>query len=199
MTEELRQNHLRDAELDTDSVIDPFGRRDDTRGLELDGPHDIVPLLREATKVAADLLGRGGRPPTALHVRAGSVSIDLSWREPAPRTHAPVAPAVPDAVAPVPGPSADPAGHVVSAPTVGVFYRSASPGAEPFVTEGATVTAGQQIGIVEAMKLMIPVECDRGGTVREILVGDGEPVEFGTPLLTVDPAGPSRPGSSGAA
>lgn len=185
MTEELRQNHLRNAELDTDSVIDPFTRRDDTGGLELDGRHDIVPLLREATKVAADLLGRSGRPPTALHVRAGSVSIDLSWREPAPPTHAPVAPA---AVAPVPEPPAVPVGHVVSAPTVGVFYRSASPGAEPFVTEGATVTAGQQIGIVEAMKLMIPVECDRGGTVREILVGDGEPVEFGTPLLTVDPA-----------
>ncbi|WP_020634131.1 acetyl-CoA carboxylase biotin carboxyl carrier protein [Amycolatopsis alba] len=185
MTEELRHDYLHNAELDTGSVIDPFTRRDDA-----DGPRDIVPLLREATKVATDLLERGGRPPTALHVRAGSVSIDLSWREPASQARTPVAPAEP--AESVPEPAAAPAGHVVPAPTVGVFYRSASPGAEPFVTEGAPVTAGQQIGIVEAMKLMIPVETDRAGTVGEILVGDGEPVEFGTPLLTLEP------GSSGA-
>ncbi|OXM44036.1 acetyl-CoA carboxylase biotin carboxyl carrier protein subunit, partial [Amycolatopsis alba DSM 44262] len=57
MTEELRHDYLHNAELDTGSVIDPFTRRDDA-----DGPRDIVPLLREATKVATDLLERGGRP-----------------------------------------------------------------------------------------------------------------------------------------
>lgn len=79
---------------------------------------------------------------------------------------------------------------VVPAHTVGVFYHAPEPGADPFVRPGDAVVAGQQVGIIEAMKLMIPVEAERGGQVREILVADATPVEYGQPLLTLDVATP---------
>ncbi|WP_218026773.1 acetyl-CoA carboxylase biotin carboxyl carrier protein [Nocardia inohanensis] len=69
------------------------------------------------------------------------------------------------------------------APMVGVFYHAPEPGADPFVAVGDTVTRGQQVGITEAMKLMVPVEADRAGIVAEILVSDATAVEFGQPLL----------------
>ena len=75
--------------------------------------------------------------------------------------------------------------YTVRASTVGVFYRSPEPGTPPFVSEGDVVTAGQQIGIVEAMKLMIPLEADRGGRVVAVLARDGESVEHGQPVLTL--------------
>ncbi|OHV28921.1 acetyl-CoA carboxylase biotin carboxyl carrier protein subunit [Parafrankia soli] len=87
------------------------------------------------------------------------------------------------------GPADDDAlAFVIPAHTVGVFYHAPEPGADPFVRPGDTVVAGQQVGIIEAMKLMIPVEAERGGRVREILVADTTPVEYGEPLLTLDVA-----------
>jgi len=77
----------------------------------------------------------------------------------------------------------------VIAPTVGVFYRAPSPGAAPFVEEGDTVAAGTQVGIVEAMKLMVPVEADRAGRVSKVLKSDGDPVEYGEPLIRLAPVG----------
>ncbi|MEX5634287.1 acetyl-CoA carboxylase biotin carboxyl carrier protein [Parafrankia sp. FMc2] len=91
--------------------------------------------------------------------------------------------------------SDDALAFVVPAHTVGVFYHAPEPGADPFVRAGDTVVPGQQVGIIEAMKLMIPVEAERGGRVREILVADATPVEYGQPLLTLDvdvPHGDSR-------
>jgi acetyl-CoA carboxylase biotin carboxyl carrier protein len=78
----------------------------------------------------------------------------------------------------------------VTAPTVGVFYRSPEPGAPPFVSEGDVVAAGQQVAIIEAMKLMIPVEADRAGRVAAILCADADAVEYGQPLLVLAGAGP---------
>jgi acetyl-CoA carboxylase biotin carboxyl carrier protein len=73
-----------------------------------------------------------------------------------------------------------------------VFYRSPEPGAPPFVAEGDLVRPGQQVGIVEAMKLMIPVESDRAGRVLEVLLADGSAVEHGQPLLLLGPAESAR-------
>ncbi|MGA8116842.1 MAG: biotin/lipoyl-containing protein, partial [Actinocatenispora sp.] len=73
----------------------------------------------------------------------------------------------------------------LTAPMVGVFYRAPSPGAAPFVAEGDVIAPGQQVGIVEAMKLMIPVEADRSARITQILVEDGDPVEFATPLFAL--------------
>ena len=76
-------------------------------------------------------------------------------------------------------------GNQVKAPLVGTFYAAPSEGADPFVSVGDTVKKGQVIGIVEAMKLMNEVESDYDGTVAEILVENGEMVEYGQPLIVV--------------
>jgi acetyl-CoA carboxylase biotin carboxyl carrier protein len=68
-----------------------------------------------------------------------------------------------------------------------VFYRSPSPGAAAFVKEGDQVVPGQQVAIIEAMKLMLPVEADKPGRVVEVLVKDGASVEFGQPLFRLAP------------
>jgi acetyl-CoA carboxylase biotin carboxyl carrier protein len=74
-------------------------------------------------------------------------------------------------------------GHVVKAPMVGTFYRSSSPDAKPFVEVGQAVKEGDTICIIEAMKLMNEIEADASGTVKAILVENGQPVEYGQPLF----------------
>jgi acetyl-CoA carboxylase biotin carboxyl carrier protein len=76
-----------------------------------------------------------------------------------------------------------PEGHVVKAPMVGTFYRSPSPDAKAFVEVGQTVKEGETICIIEAMKLMNEIEADASGTVKAILVENGQPVEYGQPLF----------------
>ncbi len=79
----------------------------------------------------------------------------------------------------------EPEGHAVKAPMVGTFYRSASPGAEPFVEIGQTVKEGDTLCIIEAMKLLNEIEADASGTIKAILVENGQPVEFGEPLFII--------------
>ena len=81
--------------------------------------------------------------------------------------------------------AAKPEGHVVTAPMVGTFYRSGTPGAAPFVEVGSAVKAGEHLCILEAMKLMNEIESDVAGTVKAILVENGQPVEFGQPLFVI--------------
>lgn len=73
----------------------------------------------------------------------------------------------------------------LTAQTVGVFHHAPEPGAAPFVTVGDVVVPGRQVGIIEAMKLMIPVEADRGGLIVEVLTASGEPVEYGERLFAL--------------
>ena len=92
-------------------------------------------------------------------------------------------------IAPLPLPDTD--GVVrVEAPMVGVFYRAPQPGAPPFVQEGETVTAGQTLCILEAMKLMNEIKADTPGVIRGIHVGNAEPVEFGQLLFELEPLAP---------
>ena len=77
-------------------------------------------------------------------------------------------------------------GHAVKSPLVGTFYRSPSPGAKPFVEVGDTVKAGDTICIIEAMKLLNEIECDKDGVVKAILVENGQPVEYGEPLVVLE-------------
>lgn len=102
----------------------------------------------------------------------------------APPVHAP-APAAPVAAA---GPIAEPApsGHTVTAPMVGTFYRSSTPGAKPFADIGSQVKVGDTLCIIEAMKMMNQIEADKSGTVKAVLVENGEPVEFGQPLFIIE-------------
>lgn len=76
-------------------------------------------------------------------------------------------------------------GHVVKSPMVGTFYRSPSPGAEAFVQVGQSVTKGDTICIIEAMKLLNEIEADASGVIKAILLDNGEPVEFGEPLFVI--------------
>jgi acetyl-CoA carboxylase biotin carboxyl carrier protein len=99
---------------------------------------------------------------------------------PAPAA-APVAP-----VAAEPAVAAAPAGHVVKSPMVGTFYRASSPGAKPFVEVGASIKEGEAICIVEAMKILNEIEADKSGTVTQILVENGQPVEYGQPLFVIE-------------
>ncbi|WP_216906953.1 acetyl-CoA carboxylase biotin carboxyl carrier protein [Nocardia noduli] len=78
---------------------------------------------------------------------------------------------------------------VIASDTVGVFYRLPEPGAAPFVTEGDIVRSGQQVGIVEAMKLMIPITATTSGRVVEFLVDNGAAVEHGAPLMRLEVTG----------
>ena len=75
--------------------------------------------------------------------------------------------------------------HVVKSPMVGTFYRSASPGAKPFVEVGDAVQIGDPLCIIEAMKLMNEIEADQAGTVKAILIENGQPVEYGQPLIVI--------------
>lgn len=77
-------------------------------------------------------------------------------------------------------------GHEVCAPMVGTFYRAASPTAPPFVDVGQQVNEGDTVCIVEAMKMMNQIEADASGTVSAVLVENGEPVEYGQPLIVIE-------------
>jgi acetyl-CoA carboxylase biotin carboxyl carrier protein len=86
----------------------------------------------------------------------------------------------------VPAPAAEPPkGHVVKSPMVGTFYRSPSPGAPSFVEIGKTVKPGDTLCIIEAMKLLNEIEAEVAGNVLEVLVENGQPVEYGQPLFVI--------------
>ncbi len=100
----------------------------------------------------------------------------------APAAAAPVAAA---AAAPVAAVAAEPTGHVVKSPMVGTFYRSSAPGSPAYVEVGATVKEGDTLCIIEAMKLLNEIDADKAGTITQILVENGQPVEFGQPLFVI--------------
>lgn len=79
-----------------------------------------------------------------------------------------------------------PPGTIIESPMVGTFYGASSPTAKPFVEVGQSVNKGDTICIIEAMKIMNQIEAESSGTVRAILVEDGQPVEFGEPLIVID-------------
>ena len=95
-----------------------------------------------------------------------------------------VAPAAPPPVAAAEAPTSL-EGHIVKSPMVGTFYRAGSPGAKPFVEVGDAVKAGQTVCVIEAMKLMNEIEADKDGVIKAIMVENGQPVEYGEPLMMI--------------
>lgn len=143
---------------------------------------------------------------TEFKFEEGSIKLSLKKTTPgtekvicsAPVFAAPAAPAVPAPAAPVApapavqAPAAEPAekpaapeGNIVKSPLVGTFYAAPAEDADPFVKVGDSVKEGQVLAIVEAMKLMNEIESDFSGTVKEILVENGQAVEFGQPLFVI--------------
>lgn len=160
----------------------------------------VLAELREHTRMLAEELPT---PLRRIRVCFGDALIEVEWQEPAavPAVDpsivggvAMVAPSVnglgpaspPEAVAP-PAVSDGPGSHVVTSPMVGTFYTGPEPGADAFITIGDTITSGQVIGIVEAMKLMNPIVSDVAGIVTELHVDNAEAVEFGQPLVSLAP------------
>jgi acetyl-CoA carboxylase biotin carboxyl carrier protein len=109
----------------------------------------------------------------------------VSYAAPAAPAPAPAAATAAPAAAAEAVPAARAAGDAVKSPMVGSVYLQPEPGAEPFVKVGDTVTAGQTLMIIEAMKTMNPIPAPKAGRVVEILVEDGQPVEFGEPLAVI--------------
>ena len=117
----------------------------------------------------------------AIEVKEGDQSIALTRRSP---VVAAAIPAMPTSSAAPTAPAAkSPRGAVETSPMVGVFYTAASPGEPTFVKVGQTVSAGETLGIIEAMKIMNPIEATQSGVIEEILVKNGEVIQFGQPLF----------------
>ncbi|MFY9328737.1 MAG: acetyl-CoA carboxylase biotin carboxyl carrier protein [Georgfuchsia sp.] len=140
-------------------------------------------------KTLIDLVQNSGI--SELEISEGEEKIRIAkFHSAAPATvmygpaHAPQAASVP-AAAPAAPVAVEPEGHVVTAPMVGTFYRSGSPGSPSFVEIGSAVKQGDTLCILEAMKLMNEIESDVVGTVKAILVENGQPVEFGQPMFVI--------------
>ena len=114
----------------------------------------------------------------AIEVKEGDQAISLTRRTPM------IASATPLATAPMEAPVVKSSrGAIETAPMVGVFYAAPSPGEAPFVKVGQTISAGESLGIIEAMKIMNPIEATQSGVIEEILVKNGDVVQFGQPLI----------------
>ena len=152
----------------------------DSSALSAEGVADLVKSLASAMR-QSDI--------SELDLEAGSLSLRL--RRPGPSFHPGQAP--PPAQADPVLTAESPNRHVITAPMIGTFYASPTPGAPPFVGEGDDVFPGQTIGIIEAMKIMNEIAADRSGTVVAVLVGNGQPVEYGSPLFRLSPSRGDRP------
>ena len=139
--------------------------------IEIKEGEESVRISRNGAKALA--MAAQAAPAYAPPVYAPPV-----YSAPAPAPQAPVAP-------PAPAPAAISAGHMLTSPMVGTFYRSPSPTSASFVEVGQTVKVGDIVCIVEAMKMMNQIEADKAGTVETILVESGEPVEFDQPLFCI--------------
>lgn len=120
------------------------------------------------------IVNRNGAAPVQVH-QPVTIAQPMPVPVPAPE------------VAPAPAPTApQQTGTPLTSPMVGTFYRAPSPGADPFVKVGDTVKKGQVVCIIEAMKLLNEVEADMDGTVKEVRVENGQPVEFGQSLFIIE-------------
>jgi len=147
-------------------------------------------------KKLIELLDESGVAEIEIHEGEESVRISRYSQ------NAPAQPAVMPAPAPTPAtppattassagedkPEEPPAikGHTIDSPMVGTFYRAPSPGAKPFVEVGQRVNVGDTLCIIEAMKILNQIEADRAGVIVDILVENGQPVEYGEPLFVIE-------------
>ncbi|ATB27978.1 acetyl-CoA carboxylase biotin carboxyl carrier protein [Melittangium boletus] len=169
-----------------------------TTSLDVESLRQIVEILEasEVTRLVWQrgderlLIRRGPVPaPTIVHAAPISPSVSpapVMAAAPVAAAPAPAAPSAAVAAAPVAAPAEKP-GHSVTSPFVGTFYRTPAPDQPSFVEVGSVVKKGQVLCIIEAMKLMNEIEADVAGRVAEILVENGQPVEFGQALFRIEP------------
>lgn len=140
----------------------------------------------DAIKKLSELLEETGL--NEIEVVEGEQAIRVNKGAPMAADPVAAAPAVAPAAAPAADAPADASAHpgAVKAPMVGTAYMQSEPGAPPFVSKGASVNVGDTLMIIEAMKVMNPIKAEKAGTVTQVLIDDGQPVEFGDILLVIE-------------
>ncbi len=180
---------------DTTDLAKMLGKLPGIRTVELKDVRKLAELLHEFPELGS-IEVKGWFDTGVVVTRTGN-------HAPTPAAPVPMSYAAPPASAPGAGAGAAPAAATapaaaaaapstlkdIKSPMVGTFYKSPEPGAEAYVRVGGRVTAGQTVCIIEAMKIMNEIEAEVSGVVREILVEDSQPVEFGSVLFRVDPNG----------
>lgn len=144
----------------------------------------LIDLVSESNVSELEITEAEGKVRIVKSPGAGAMAPVVAYA-PAPVQMAPASAvqAAPVVVAEAP---AAPVGHVVKSPMVGTYYRASSPGAKPFVEVGSVVKEGDAICIVEAMKILNEIDADKSGTITQILVENGQPVEYGQPLFVIE-------------
>ncbi len=162
------------------------------KSIELKDVKKLAQLLRDSPELGSiAVTGFFGTGVVITRTNQGAVGAypQMPMMAPPPMmaspAAAPAAPAAPPTAAPAPVSTL----KEIKSPMVGTFYKSPEPGADAYVKVGSRVTAGQTVCIIEAMKIMNEIEAEVTGVVREILVEDTQPVEFGQALYRVDPNG----------
>ena len=146
---------------------------------------DLAKILDEAGLGEIEVEHEGLRVRVSRPAAGTAQTVHVAT--PAPVAAPPAAPVMSTETAPAntAAPSAPPA-NAVTSPMVGTAYLSPEPGAKPFITVGAKVAKGDTLLLVEAMKTFNPVTADRAGTIKEIFIEDGKPVEFGEALVVIE-------------
>lgn len=133
--------------------------------LEITEAEGKVRIVKSAPAAPAQVV-------TSVAAAPAAVAAPLSATEVPAAAPAPAAPSI--------------SGHIVKSPMVGTFYRASSPGAKPFAEVGQTIKEGETICIVEAMKILNEIEADKSGTITQVLVENGQAVEYGQPLFVIE-------------
>ncbi len=161
------------------------------KSIELKDVKKLAQLLTDSPELGSiEVTGFFGTGVVITRTNQGAAGSypQMPMMAPAPMMAAPAPAAAAPAAA---APAAAPASTLkeIKSPMVGTFYKAPEPGADAYVKVGSRVTAGQTVCIIEAMKIMNEIEAEVTGVVREILVEDTQPVEFGQALYRVDPNG----------
>ncbi|WP_066252939.1 acetyl-CoA carboxylase biotin carboxyl carrier protein [Hydrogenophaga flava] len=146
----------------------------------------LIDLVSESNVSELEITEAEGKVRIVKSAPAAAVAQVVA-AAPVAAVTAPVVQAVADAAsAAAPAAAPAPVGHTVKSPMVGTFYRASSPGAKPFAEIGQTIKEGETICIVEAMKILNEIEADKSGTITQILVENGQAVEYGQPLFIIE-------------
>jgi acetyl-CoA carboxylase biotin carboxyl carrier protein len=143
----------------------------------------LIDLLEESG-IAEIEIKEGEESVRISRMPTGGMATQMASFVAPPQMAAPMAAAAPAPAAPAAAPKRNE--YVVSAPMVGTYYSAPSPGAKAFVEIGTEVKVGQVLCIIEAMKMMNQIECDKAGRITAVMVQNGDPVEFGQPLFVIE-------------
>lgn len=151
--------------------------------MQLDFIEKLIDIFERSTLLELDYVDGDSRVRLSRAGGEGETTVSRSQAQP---SHAPATRPPADPIASAGPVSSD---HTIAAGMVGTFYRRPAPDKEPYVAVGDAVEDGQTLALLEAMKMLIPVEADRAGRIAAILVEDAALIETGTPLFVIEPLG----------